>query len=166
LSVTPEGGVFVEAKYIDPFVVGARNVFKTMLDIDLDHDEPFQKTSNRTTADVTGVMGFTGDRRGTMSFSVTKSGALAIYGKLMREHFQEVTSEVMDAMGELTNIISGQARKELERIDLHVMAHVPLVFVGRGVEITLATKGTIMSIPFSFTVDGRTETMSLDCVFE
>ena len=156
----------MDAKYITPFVVGAKHVFKTMLDIDLIDKTPFPKNTTRSTADVTGVMGFTGDRRGTMAFSMSAEGALTVYGRLMGENVSSLSPEVADAMGELTNIISGQARKELEKESLHLLAHVPLIFVGRNVEISLVTRGTIMTIPFTFTVDGKTEEVSLDCVFE
>jgi chemotaxis protein CheX len=160
------GGRLLDAKYIIPFIVGAKHVFRTMLDIELIDRAPFPKTTTRSTADVTGVMGFTGDRRGTMSFSMSTEGALVVYEKLMGEEVNSLSPEVADAMGELTNIISGQARKELEKESLHLLAHVPLIFIGKNVEVSLVTKGTIMTIPFSFTVDGKTEEVNLDCVFE
>jgi chemotaxis protein CheX len=156
----------LETRYITPFIVGAKHVFKTMLNIDLTDEPPFSKKSTRSTADVTGVMGFTGDKRGTMTFSLTQEGALMVYSRLMGEEMASVSPEIVDAMGELTNIISGQARKELEKENLHLMAHVPLVFVGKNVEVSLVTRGTIMTIPFTFIVDGKSEAMSLDCVFE
>lgn len=156
----------MDTKYIVPFIVGAKHVFKTMLGIDLVDKTPFPKDTTRSTADVTGVMGFTGDKRGTMAFSMSAEGALAVYGKLMGEEVSSLSPEVADAMGELTNIISGQARKELEKESLHILAHVPLIFIGKNVEVSLVTKGVITTIPFSFTVNGKTEEMCLDCVFE
>jgi chemotaxis protein CheX len=156
----------LDPKYVNCFIQGANHVFKTMLDLELSHNEPYIKDTNRSSADVTGVMGFTGDKRGTMAFSLTTSGAVAIYERLMHERFNNVSSEIIDAMGELTNIISGQARKELEALDLHLMGHVPLIFVGQGVSVTLATKGKIIVIPFTFTIDGVTQEMMLDCVLE
>ena len=156
----------MEERYVNPFIVGAKHVFKTMLDIDLVHQDPFARSDRKTTADVTGVMGFTGDRRGTMSVSMSASSALTIYAKLLNEKLSDVTPEIIDAVGELTNIISGQARKELEREELHLIAHVPMVFVGKNIEISFITTGTLTTIPFSFTLDGKTEEMNLDCIFE
>lgn len=156
----------MEEKYVNPFIIGAKHVFKTMLDIDLLHSDPFQKTSRRSTADVTGVMGFTGDRRGTMCVSMSSSSALTIYAKLLNERMSEVTPEIIDAVGELTNIISGQARKELERVNLNLVAHVPMVFVGKNIEISFISRGTLTSIPFTFALNGKTEEMSVDCLFE
>jgi chemotaxis protein CheX len=156
----------LDPRHVECFITGAKYVFKTMLDVELIHEKPYQKETNRSTADVTGVLGFTGDMRGTMAISMSALSAIAIYERLMHEHFDKVSSEIMDAMGELTNIISGQARKELEAVGLHLTGHVPLVFVGNGVEVTLATRGVIMVIPFTFIIDGVTESMNLACVFE
>ena len=156
----------MEDRYVNPFVVGAKHVFKTMFDIDLSDKAPFPKKGTGTTADVTGITGFTGDRRGNMSFNMTASGALAIYKKLMHEDFSEITPEIVDAIRELTTNISSQATKELEKENLHLTSHVPLVFVGKNVQINLVTRGTVFTIPFCFTVNGKTEEMNLDCVFE
>lgn len=156
----------MEARYNNSFIVGTKHVFKTMLGIDLDDKEPFGKETRKTTADVTGVIGFTGDRRGTMAFSMTTSGAIAIYAKLMNERFNAITPEIIDAMGEFTNIISGQARKELDKESLHLTAHVPMVFVGKDIEISYITRGSVTCIPFRFTVDGKTEEMHVNYVFE
>lgn len=156
----------LEERYVSPFIIGTRNVFKTMLDIDLAAEAPFRRDDRKTTADVTGVMGFTGDRRGTMSFSVSASGALMIYERLVCESFSQISPEIIDAVGELTNIISGQARIELEKESLHLTAHVPMVFMGKNIEISFITKGSLTTIPFCFTVDGKTELMTLDYIFE
>jgi chemotaxis protein CheX len=156
----------LEERYVNPFIVGAKHVFKTMLDIDLSHREPFQKTVRKSTADVTGVMGFTGDRRGTMCVSMSAPSALTIYARLLNERLGGVTPEIIDAVGELTNIISGQARKELEKESLHLVAHVPMVFVGKNVEISFISKGTLTSVPFTFTLDGKVEEMNVDCLLE
>ncbi len=156
----------MEDRFVRSFIIGAKHVFKTMLDIELIDGKPFEKSTNRSTADVTGLMGFTGDRRGTMAFSMTTSGALVLYTRLLGDDEGAITPEIVDAMGEITNIISGQARKELEKEGLHLTAHVPMVFVGKSVEISLVTKGSIVTIPFTFSLDGRMEEMNLDCVFE
>lgn len=137
-----------------------------MFDIDLATGDPFAKEDRRTKGDVTGVIGFTGDRRGVMSFSISVSGVLTIYAKLLREEYDRITPEIVDAVGEITNIISGQARLGLEKESLHLTAHVPMVFVGKDIAISYITKGTIISIPFSFEAGGKTEALSLDYAFE
>ncbi len=156
----------MDVRYTQSFVVGITHVFKTMCDIDLVHQDAFAKDDRTTTAELTGVIGFTGDKKGVMSFSTSASGARTIYARLVREEYDRITPEIVDAVGEITNIISGQARKELEKESLHLMAHVPMVFVGKGVQISYITRGSIITIPFSFLADGSTEEVSLNYVFE
>jgi chemotaxis protein CheX len=156
----------LEEKYVRPFIVGAQHVFKTMLDIDLIPSDPIEKGSRRTSAEVTGVMGFTGDRRGTMTVGMSADGALTIYARLLNEKLSSVSPEIIDAVGELTNIISGQARKELEREQLHLIAHVPMVFVGKDIHISFISTGTLTTIPFTFALNGKTEELNLDYIFE
>jgi chemotaxis protein CheX len=156
----------LEEIYVSPFIISAKHVFKTMLDIDLLNREPVAKGTRTTTADVTAVMGFTGDRRGTMTVSMSTASALTIYKRLFNEKRSQVTPEIIDAVGELTNIISGQARKGLENQGLHLLAHVPMVFVGKNIELNFITKGMFTTIPFGFTLNGTTEELSLDCIFE
>ncbi len=153
-------------EYSRPFVAGITHVFKTMCNIDLVCDDPFPQDGKSTTTEVTGVIGFTGDRKGVMAFGTSASGALTIYAKLVREQRDAITPEIIDAVGEITNIISGQARKELEKERLHLLAHIPMVFVGKGLRINYCTKGDIITIPLSFAHDGKTEQVSLNYVFE
>ena len=101
-----------------------------------------------------------------MSFSTSTAGALAIYSQLMSEDLDTITPEIVDAIGEVTNIISGQARKELEKENLHLTAHVPIVFVGKGIEVNYITGMSIVSIPFEFTIKGSKQEMHLEFVFE
>ena len=101
-----------------------------------------------------------------MTVSMSTASALTIYKRLFNEKRSEVTPEIIDAVGELTNIISGQARKGLENQGLHLLAHVPMVFVGKNIELNFITKGMFTTIPFGFTLNGTTEELSLDCIFE
>ena len=88
-----------------------------MLNIDMTMDRPTLRNDKNTSGDVTGVMGFAGDgdgRRGMMSISFSRKGALHTYKTLMGDDRGDMDSEVVDAIGELTNIISGQSRKSLK----------------------------------------------------
>jgi len=159
----------MDTKYVDPVIVAVKHVFKAMLDIDLEHGSPFVKNDKKSTGDVTGIMGLTGTeghQRGVISFSSSRQGALAIYERLMHEGLTEVTPDVVDGIGELTNIISGRARYELEKEHVVLYAHVPLVLVGKKAEVNFITRTPIVSIPFYFNSDDEKEQINVDFVFE
>ena len=74
------------------------------------------------------------------------------------EEITEMNSEIADAVGEITNMISGQARQELEENGRSFHAAIPSVITGKGHEIKTNTKGPKVAIPFdtaagSFTIE-------------
>jgi chemotaxis protein CheX len=159
----------MDEKYINPIITAVKYVFKTMLDIDIEHGIPFVKDNRKSSGDITGVMalsGAEGEQKGMLAFSTSKQGALAIYKQLMHQEFQEINAEIIDGTGELTNIISGRARYELEKEGVHLYAHVPIIFSGKNAEVNFITKVSIISIPFFFVIDEKRSQMNVDFMFE
>jgi chemotaxis protein CheX len=157
----------MEVKFINPFVVAAQTVFKTMLNIDLSRGKPTLREAKTTSADVTGIMSMVGDRKGSIAISFREKGALFVFNSLMGDDASTICPEVVDAIGELTNIVSGQARKEFESTGVNLKASIPMVVVGKGVETNFITKLPIISLPFEFSVNnGDGEVMYLDFSFE
>jgi chemotaxis protein CheX len=123
----------MEVKFVNPFVAAARMVFKTMLNIELALGAPGLKELKTTSGDVTGIMSMMGDKKGTLALSFREKGALFVFNSLMGEEASSISPEVVDAIGELTNIVSGQVRKEFEKNGVDLRASIPLVVVGKGV---------------------------------
>jgi len=112
-------------------------------------------------------MGLAGDRKGTVCISFNNKGALFVFKTLVGEEHDSIDPEVIDSIGEITNIISGQARKEFEQTGLNLKAAMPMVVVGKNVEVNFITKIPIISLPFYFSVNnGTQEVMYLDFSFE
>jgi chemotaxis protein CheX len=158
----------MEERQINPVVASVKYVFKAMLNIDIEAGVPLVNEARKSRGDITGVMALTGadgDQKGMLAFSTSKQGALQIYKRLMHQEFEEINAEIIDGMGELTNIISGRARYELEKENIHLYAHVPIVFFGRNAEVNYITKTTVLSVPFSFAIDGIESRMNVDFVF-
>ncbi|MBA4418016.1 MAG: chemotaxis protein CheX [Syntrophus sp. (in: bacteria)] len=157
----------MHAEYINPFVIATKTVFKTMLGIDLKMNKPLIRNTRISSGDVTGIMGLAGDTKGTICLSFTKEGALFIYKTLMGEDHDTIDPEVVDAIGELTNITSGQARKELEKNNVNLKATIPTVVVGKNVELHFICALPIVSLPLHFQVNNdREEIVHVDFSFE
>jgi chemotaxis protein CheX len=158
----------MDVKFINPFVMAAQTVFKTMLGIDATMGKPILKDVRATSGDVTGIMGLVGDKKGTIAISFTEGGAIFVFKTLIGDECTKIGPEVVDSIGELTNIISGQARKEFEKAGINLKAAIPMVVVGHNVELNFITKIPIISLPFYFAVnnDGGKEVMFLDFSFE
>lgn len=101
----------MDVKYINPFINAAQTVFKTMLNIDAKMGKPNLKNERTTSGDISGIMGLAGDRKGTICISFHDKGALFVFKTLVGEECDSVNSEVVDSIGELTNIISVRGRE-------------------------------------------------------
>ena len=147
----------MDVKYINPFINAAQTVFKTMLGISAEMGKPALKTINSTSGDVTGIMGLVGDKKGTVAISLRERGAKFVYKTLVGDDCETINQDVVDAIGEITNIISGQARKEFEKNGINLNAAIPMVIVGKEVEMNFITKIPIISLPFYFSIDNKND---------
>ena len=86
---------------------------------------------------------------GTISVSFQDRCILAIVSNMFREVMSELNEEIKDAVGEIANMISGQARQELERLGRSLTAAIPTVIMGKDHSISYITTAPIVAIPFS-----------------
>ncbi|CAN2041911.1 chemotaxis protein CheX [Candidatus Magnetomoraceae bacterium gMMP-15] len=152
----------MDAKVVNPFIKATLNVLETMAFTKAKTQKPFLKKDNTATGDVSAVIGLSGSGKGTVSVSFTESCILSIVSNMFGEEIKELNEEVMDAAGEISNMISGQARQELESIGKVFYAAVPSVIVGKNHTITHLTSAPIMAIPFAT----ETGTFTIEVCFE
>jgi len=144
----------VDVKIINPFLEAAVNVLKTMAMIEAKPDKPFIKKDSTAMGDVSGIIGITGDAQGSMSLSFESPCIFAIVGNLFGMPVSEINDEVKDAVGEMTNMICGDARRRLEGIGVNLQAGTPTVVSGKGHSIRHIHKGRCLAVPFN-TPNGR-----------
>ncbi|HCF05865.1 MAG: putative chemotaxis protein CheX [Desulfomicrobiaceae bacterium] len=136
---------------IKQFVDATASVLGTMANTPVTPKAPYVKKDSVAQGDITGVIGFSnpkGKSKGTMSITFTKQAALGIIGGMLFEELTEITPEVEDAVGELTNMISGQARKGLVELGLVFEGAIPSVVTGQGHTIRHVSTNAILAIPF------------------
>ena len=148
----------MDAKLINPFINATMNVLETMAFVKVKSDKPYLKKDDIAKGDVTGLMGLTGPINGTIAVTFDEGSILKIVSNMFGEEIKELNSEVADAVGELTNMISGQARRELEEMGQVFEAAIPSVISGKNHQITHYTDGPKIAIPFtteggSFTIE-------------
>ncbi|OGR13338.1 MAG: chemotaxis protein CheX [Desulfobacterales bacterium RIFOXYA12_FULL_46_15] len=139
----------MNVKLINPFINATINVLETMAFVNVNAGKPYLKKDNVAVGDVTGVLGLTGIANGTISVTFESKCILAVVSNMFGETMTELNSEIADAVGELTNMISGQARRELEEVGKVFRAAIPSVITGRNHSITHYTDGPKIAIPFS-----------------
>ncbi len=139
----------MDAKLINPFINATLNVLETMAFVKVQSAKPYLKKDDIAKGDVTGVIGLTGEINGTISVTFDEGSILKIVSNMFGEEVTELNTEVMDAVGELTNMISGQARRELEESGKRFEAAIPSVISGNNHQITHYTDGPKIAIPFT-----------------
>lgn len=139
----------MDVKLINPFVDATLNVLETMASTKAEAGKPHLKKDGVARGDVSGVVGLTGEAKGTVSVSFTEKSILAIVSKMFKEEMKELNEEIEDAVGEITNMISGQARKRLEELGITLQGAIPSVIMGKNHTITHVTTYPIIAIPFS-----------------
>lgn len=139
----------MKADYINPFINSTINVLKTMAFTDPQPGKPGVKTNKLTWGSVTGIIGMAGEGvAGNMVLSFDQPSILGIVTKMLGEEFKEVNKDVVDAVGELTNMISGGAKNELYEYGFRFHMATPIMIVGKDMELTQLTKAPTITIPF------------------
>jgi len=139
----------MNVEYINPFLQATPKVLKTMAFTDAQAGKPFLKKGDISGGDVSGIVGITGATEGSMSISFTEPCICYIISKMFGEKVTAINEEVKDAVGELANMISGDARRELSEKGISLAAAIPTVISGKNHSIKHMSKGSAIAIPFS-----------------
>jgi len=138
----------MEVRFINPFLEGTINVLQTMAMVVPKAGKPYLKEGKLAKGDVSGIIGLTGSARGSLALSFSQSCILKIVSNMLGEDYRDITAEVRDAVGEITNMISGVARKKLEAEGFNVAAAIPTVVSGKDHSFIHVLGGPSIIIPF------------------
>lgn len=139
----------MDEKIINPFMEGAIEVLSTMAFIKPIPGKPYIKADQDAKGDISGIIGLTGeDINGSLALSFSKSCILGIVANMLGEKYDSMTEEVQDAVGEITNMIAGVARKKLENFGFVIRAAIPTVVCGNGHLIKHIIGNPSIVIPF------------------
>lgn len=140
----------MKAEYLNPFVRATRNVLETMAQTKLAGQKPYLKEGVATYGDVTGIIGMASETvEGSMTISFPAACILQIVSRmLMEEPKAEIDNDIVDAVGEITNMICGGAKAEFGKLGLSFNLATPTMVTGKGVEIHHHANVPIIVLPF------------------
>ena len=138
----------MDVKFINPFLNGTLEVLEKMASIKPVAGKPYVKTNDTACGDVSGIIGMTGDAIGSLALSFSEECIIYIANNMLGESHTEMNKEVLDTAGELTNIISGAARKLMEKDDLKVFAAIPTIVYGKQHMVRHIVSGPSIVLPF------------------
>lgn len=154
----------MKAEYINPFLTSLKNTFSTMLGCDVERLSPRLKEDNHTIHDISGVIGLSGRAIGTAVISLSADVAIQAASVMLMSEHTEIDDDVIDAVGELANMIAGAAKAELEEYELSIS--LPSVITGRGHEVRFPSNVTPICVPFTTSWGELTLEVGMTCVAE
>src|SRR5262249_17192761 len=145
----------MDVTFINPFLEAAVNVLQTMAFTETQVGKPFLKgRTPLSEGDVTGIVGLTGDKHGSLAVSFTEAAILQVVSNMFGEACKEMNDDVRDAVGEITNMICGDARRILAEHGHPFQAAIPTVIDGKGHRICHPFTVPILGIPFTVGEEG------------
>ncbi|RLB87626.1 MAG: chemotaxis protein CheX [Deltaproteobacteria bacterium] len=139
----------MDVKLINPFIDATICVLETMAFVKVMPGKPYLKKDNFAVGDVTGILGLTGIANGTIAVTFEEKCILTIVSNMFGEPMDTLNDDISDAVGELTNMISGQARRGLEQMGKVFKAAIPSVVTGKNHSIRHYSEGPKIAIPFN-----------------
>lgn len=136
----------MRVEYINPFITSLKNTFRTMLGCDAQRGQLNVKNSGHAQHPISGVIGLSGKAVGTVVVSFSREVALRAASTMLMTEATEVNEDVLDAVGELTNMVAGGAKAQLEEFQL--MVSLPNVVTGQDHEIHFPSNVTPLCIHF------------------
>ncbi len=127
----------------------AWEAFHTMLELELE-SLPFQRTKHApsTNDGVLALVGFAGSWSGAGAFSCTTKMACGIAESLLMTCYMGVQDDVLDAVGEMANIILGNVKGRLEESLGPMYLSVPAIVYGRDFSIQSFGQHEWVLVPF------------------
>ena len=133
-------------EFINPFVIAVSKTLETMVGCKVVREPPQLKKEKSALYPVSGIIGLSGIVVGTVVLTMSEALALKSASAMLMEEFTEFNRDVFDAVGELTNVIAGNAKAQLEEYKLSLS--LPNVIYGKDAELRFPERCQPISIPF------------------
>ncbi len=136
----------MKAEHINPFVSALVTTFRTMLSCEARRGSLAVKQDSRAAHEVSGVIGLSGNAAGTVVVSFSTEVAIKAASTMLMTEATKIDDDVLDAVGELTNMVAGAAKAQLEEYNL--MVSLPSVITGSAHEVHFPSEVTPIGISF------------------
>ena len=134
----------MDVKYINPFVTAVKKLFNTMIDVPFKLGTPSLKKGNVPEYEISGIIGLSGTVSGCAVINLSTQIALQLVSALIGDEVTELDDDCTDAIGEIANIIAGNAKTDFPSEGTSIS--VPSVVVGKH-KVSYPSGLPIIAIP-------------------
>ncbi|MDR3012877.1 MAG: chemotaxis protein CheX [Chitinispirillales bacterium] len=122
----------MDVSYVNPFIMSTIETLQKMLNVESHAGTLAIKNNALHTFDVTGVIGLSGEAAGSICLSFPQDVALRTVSALLGMEVTDMGDEVTDGIGELVNIVAGNAKQYLTAQKYNLSISLPKVVIGRS----------------------------------
>ena len=140
----------LDIDFINPFLDAALQVLKVQFQTEAKAGKVYvKKADDKFSGDISGVIGLVSATfNGSVVISFPEATFLKLMSRMLGENFTELTQDITDGAGELTNMIFGQAKIVLNEKGYGINTALPSVITGKGHSVSSLTNGPIVVVPF------------------
>ena len=106
----------MKVEYINPFIASLNNAFQTMLGCAVHRGPLSLKDGNSPKYEISGIIGLSGMAIGTVVLSLSEAVALKAASVMLMSETTRIDADVVDAVGELTNMVAGRGERRTGRV--------------------------------------------------
>lgn len=134
--------------FINAFVESINNILATMASMSCEYNKPYLKQDQQPLGVLTGMIPMAGENvKGSLAISFSEGAILRISSKMLGEEITSLEDGCKDLTGEITNMLSGGARKILWEKGYDFDMARPMLLSGAE-RIAHPVAGPVMVIPF------------------
>ena len=140
----------MQVEFINPFLESIVHVLETMANVKATPGKPQRKEEDVAQGDVTGVIGMASEKvKGSLAITFTSAAIFDIARRMLGEEVAEINNTVTDLVGEITNMVTGGAKRVLAEQGYDFDMAIPAVIAGKNHRISHKSNGMKIIVPFS-----------------
>ncbi len=134
----------MKVEYVNSFYEATQDVFKLMLDLDIERGELEVVKGMVTSKEANVLLGITGDLKGSILFGFPKEMSLKMVRIMSGMEMKKIDNFVSSALGEVANIIGGNGLTNLTNYNTICDIVPPQVFIGEYKSLSMANETSLL----------------------
>ena len=123
--------------------------FQTMASITAIPGKFYVKHDRNSLGLITAIIDVAGHRRGSIAASFSRGSAEALVRGMLGDDVEDLEQDMRDAVGEITNMISGRARAGIAEAGIVLHGSTPALLIGDNIKVEHKTNSPVIVIPFT-----------------
>jgi len=145
----------MDAALVNPFIEGTLHILDTTALVKVKCQKPFLKKNQKPLGDISGIIEISGDFSGSAAISFSNQSILGIVSAMFGEKMTVINEEIIDAVGEISNMIAGHVTTKIAEMGKKVKVKFKEIKIGRDTVIDhVAEAPYVIALPFK-TTKGR-----------